>query len=704
MRRGTFVLFAVLLAMSIFSVPTLAVGLVPSTYYVDINNGTDDPAKGSSPGAGAWKTLHYAVGEINAGSPGTYTLNVASGTYEVVATEKEANTPLDITQDNVTVIGDFNSRPILSGPANPQAGEWAIGIITSGNNITIRDLEIRNFSYGGGIFVQGDSSTVYNCDVHNNGPTGILVSPYEPYINDVTIKRCNVYSNVTGIVVTGAQDTVVEQNYVYNNTGGETGIDISNISTGVVIKKNLIVNNPTGIYIWACSPLVERNEIKDNEVGIAISGNASPEIYNNLIYDTASAMNDGIMVDALYASSAAPFIYHNTIDHGIGHGIYMYGYMGSCTPDILFNIITNFGTYGIFNGEYAGEYCDPSVDYNDVWHNGPSDPYDQHYSGIGPPLPSTDIHQDPLYTNYVWPGYDLPNYNEMAINSPCKDAIPLTSTPSDPLTIDLPGYKRPRGTGYDMGAYEYVADITHNYNLPGGTGQVTDYRMFTIPVYVGTGANMKTTMESYVGTYNKYQWRVFAYGSSYTEMDETGFSSLPVEPGDAFWAISLGTDLIPFTGRPAPDGEYYTMPLKSGWNMFGLPWPKGFFDIELGKIAVSDGVNNYWITSTNNTLTQKSVWDYPGTPPNVYAQLTDAADVLKPGSGYWIKVESTLPVELLIPPDNGGGYFQASAHRADQASTENAEEPPPPPGGVSSESSGIDITAEGGCFIATAAE
>jgi len=689
MRRATFVLFVSLLAISVFSAPAMAVGPVPpGTYYVDIVNGDNDN-DGTSPGTGAWKTLHHAIDQINGGSDGNYTLDVAPGTYEVVDTEKEANTPLNITQDDVTVMGDFISKPILSGPTSPQTGEWEVGLITTGNNITIRDLEIQNF-YGWGIDVRGNSTTIYNCAVHDNGE-GITIGT----IDGGAIKRCEVYNNGTGIGIWDAQNFVVEQNDVHDNEGIDTGILIFYSTTGVVIKKNRVENNDVGIGIYDCSPIVERNEIKDNEIGIGIIGyysSASPKIHNNLIYDTTSTMYDGIIVDGGYGGTASPELYHNTIDNGLSNGIEMYGgYMGSCTPDILFNIITNFDTYGIYNDD--GTPTIDSIDYNDVWHNGPSDPYDQHYYGI--PSPTHDIHQYPLYASYG-----------LQSGSPCKDAIPTTDPPNDQVNIDLPGYKRPRDSGYDMGAYEYVADITHNYNLPGGSGQVTDYRMFTIPVSVGSGANMKSTMESSVGTYNKCQWRVFAYDSSYTEMDAAGFSGLSVGPGDAFWAISLGTNLIPFSGRPAPDGEYYTMPLKAGWNMFGLPWPATFPDIELGKIAVSDGVNNYWITSPNNSLTQQYVWDYTGSgPSNGYVQLTAATDVLKPGSGYWINVvESSLPVELLIPPDNGGGYFTAMSYKGTQAVTGNDEGPPPPPGGISSGSSGIHITEKGGCFIATAAE
>jgi len=79
MRRATFVLFVSLLAISVFSAPALAVGIDAGTYYVDIVNGDNDN-DGTSPGTGAWQTLHHAMEQINGGSAGNYTLNVASGT------------------------------------------------------------------------------------------------------------------------------------------------------------------------------------------------------------------------------------------------------------------------------------------------------------------------------------------------------------------------------------------------------------------------------------------------------------------------------------------------------------------------------------------------------------------------------------------------------------------------------------------------
>jgi len=115
------------------------------------------------------------------------------------------------------------------------------------------------------------------------------------------------------------------------------------------------------------------------------------------------------------------------------------------------------------------------------------------------------------------------------------------------------------------------------------------------------------------------------------------------------------------------------------------------------------------------------VWDYTGNGPyNGYEQLTSDS-ALQPGKGYWIKAEADFAVNLLVPKDNTGEYFEASSHRAvskSSISIDTEEEPPPPPGGGGSDNSdssedgaistsdssgGRAASESGGCFIATTA-
>ena len=80
--------------------------------YVDISLGIDDQRHGTSAGTGAWRTLHYAIDQIN-GYDGSdiYILYVAAGTYSTETGEPEYD--LVIQHDNVTVQGAGREVTIL---------------------------------------------------------------------------------------------------------------------------------------------------------------------------------------------------------------------------------------------------------------------------------------------------------------------------------------------------------------------------------------------------------------------------------------------------------------------------------------------------------------------------------------------------------------------------------------------------------------
>lgn len=138
--------------------------------------------------------------------------------------------------------------------------------------------------------------------------------------------------------------------------------------------------------------------------------------------------------------------------------------------------------------------------------------------------------------------------------------------------------------------------------------------------------------------------------------------------------------------------------------MFALPWLST--NIYLGKIAITNGGDNYWITGASNTLTDRYVWDYTGSGPHSgYEQLSSDPDVLQAGTGYWVRNLTGSTVTLLIPPDNSGGWFPATSSagsgiiKADIAA--DGEEPPPPPGGMYPPDPSPKSEDSGGCFIST---
>jgi parallel beta-helix repeat protein len=692
----------------------------PPFVWVDDNWTGHGNCGGHNWGVDAFNNIHDGIDAVASGG----TLDIAAGTYKVIGQGgPETDDVLTINKDGVTIQGAAGT--IIDGSG---AETWVTGIEIAASNVTLLNLDVRNFNCGieissgsgniiegckvhdnntEGIYIDSSSSNNIirnNCEIYHNGEVGIFINGSngnQIYGNYASIYDNGAYYAGVGIdIENGAEDNKVYNNSIYWSGDGshiqETGIFIDDSDSGNEIYQNEIYgHDQNGIVVSDCSPKINRNEVHGNRTGIYVKGvsaDASPDIRNNLIYGTSSTMDNGMKVISFMASGPAyPAIYHNTIDGGDLDGIYIQQFAGAVAdPVIQYNIITNFGQYGINNNSGT-----PIIDYNDIWNNGSGTKDDNYYlCNPGPNdlygvTPGDGLGKDPLYASY-----------ELQGTSPCIDKIPIGS--GDPVELDFNGYTR--NWDKDMGAYEYVADYTYNTSLPGGSGDVTDYRIYTIPVNLGTGSDLKAAMQGQLGLYNKNEWRVFGWnGTSYLEMDTPGFLSLPFIPGNAFWVTSFGIDPLYFSGPPAPDGDYYTITLNPGWNLFGLPWYSN--NIDLGSIAV-EGSGPFWITSPNNTLTQKCVWDYTGTgPDNGYVKLQSAGDTLYVGKGYWIKVLGSSAVTLLIPPDNSGEWFTATSYSGEnglKASSNSEEEPPPPPGGTS-DSSGFKIEAEGGCFIATAA-
>jgi len=640
MRQRAYLVLAGLMALLIFS-PFSAYGattqLIPGTYYVNIVSGNNLTGDGSL--GNPWKTMSHTMYRVDNGDVGPYYIHIASGIYNVANGETD-DTHI-ITKKDLTIIGEAGTMPVMDGAG---ATICTIGIEIAASNVTIKNIAVKNFADWGIKISSGAGNLIEGCEIYDNG---------------------------------------------YTSEVGGGGIWIENCSPD--LRKNKIYNNyPAGILIDAdggvvdpISPHIERNEIHANNIGIAVNGKsigiATPKITNNLIYDIgstkASITECGIGVSAEEGGTASPAIYHNTIDNGASYGIYILNLSGTTAPDIKYNIITNFNGYGINN---VGGI--PTIDYNDVWGNGAN------YFGYDP-TESDNISENPLYARSY----------ELQTGSPCIDKI----LSGDTVEIDFAGYERPKGSGYDMGAYEYVADIAHDFELPGGTGEPTDYRMFTVPVELHTGSSLKNAMEDALGTYDKGIWRVFAwdpFSSAYIEMDDPAFADLKVYPGRGFWVISTLTDVITFSGKPAPDGGYLDIPLSPGWNMIALPWPNT--EIELDDIEVTDGAINHSIPS--GIFTQPYVWDYTGIGSYEGYEQLGSLDTLQPGKAYWIKVLGNAEITMLVP-NEGGGYLTASSLKTTlkaSAMVEDIELPPSPPG-VSS--GGTTLSGNAGCFIRTVA-
>ncbi len=235
--------------------------------------------------------------------PGT-TIQILPGTYHET---------VYIDKDNIRLIGviEEGRRAVLDGE-----GKLNDAILYSGNNVVVENLTITKYK-GNGIMGQaGNNFEIRNNLIVDTGVYGIfpqlgqngvvehnVVSGIEDaaiYVgmsDNVHVAHNDVFDSVAGIEIENSRHAIVENNYVYNNTGGilafvTPGLPIKT-TFDVIIRNNFIVGNNhdnfgapgstvagippgTGVLIMAADDVViEGNIISDNKTaGILVTDHA----------------------------------------------------------------------------------------------------------------------------------------------------------------------------------------------------------------------------------------------------------------------------------------------------------------------------------------------------------------------------------------------------------------------------------------------
>jgi len=281
---------------------------------------------------------------------------------------------LFIGADNITI--DGNGYAIIGDRDTNSQHEW-IGIrnckpgsVYSGHeNVTIKNLEIRDFHYGITI-VNTKNNTVYNCSIHDNGVIdryhhGIAVD----HSNHVTIDQCHIYNN-TGIPtnkkLSGGHGISFDNDCSYGNVINSSisanficGIYASSTCSYLNITDNLIKNNGLCGNSSSCSGinlhwkggygLITNSTVKNNVIlnnigsGIYVTQGYTT-VMNNLVKASKNASDisgNGILIEG----GKLTFLYNNTICDNEG-------------TDIS-NTYNSFATFGDDN------ICDTTDNYND---------------------------------------------------------------------------------------------------------------------------------------------------------------------------------------------------------------------------------------------------------------------------------------------------------------------------------------------------
>jgi len=192
---------------------------------------------------------------VAAAQPGDV-IEIYPGTYnETVYIDKD-----DLVLSGIVVNGQW---PVMEGD-----GELNDAVLYSGNGITVENLQIQHYK-GNAIMGQaGNNFLIRKNNIIDTGVYGIfpefgtngLISHnvlsgiedaaiYVGMSDNIHVTNNEVFDNVAGIEIENTRHSIVENNYVHDNTGGilvfiTPGLPIKT-TFDTIVRNNFIVNNNT---------------------------------------------------------------------------------------------------------------------------------------------------------------------------------------------------------------------------------------------------------------------------------------------------------------------------------------------------------------------------------------------------------------------------------------------------------------------------
>ena len=377
-------------------------------------------------------------------------------------------------EDENTIIEGFKIRN-GNTPAWPDGGG---GIYCSGSSPAIRFCIFEsNFAYfGGGIYFETSASpTIEYCQfIQNSAQYGGALYGKE---SSTIIRYCEFNLNVAnydgGCLYLYECDPVsLSYSLISNNTAiNKSGGGLYDYYSSGTINNCEFIGNIAGGYDGGAiniydGPLIDGMAIADcffqnnfaKDDGGAIFTSAGSEPISNCYFDGNSAEDAGGAI-YFYIQSESELknsvFYRNSSP--IGGAIYCFWHDTS-KPEIKNCTITN-------NSGGGGIYCAsggmPKIINTILWGNEPqeisgaTDPIDVTFSDIQGGYPGVgNIMEDPLFVD------PLANNYRLQEDSPCIDKGTLIAA----LAEDLDGNLRPSGSGYDIGAYEFVSSPAGDFD------------------------------------------------------------------------------------------------------------------------------------------------------------------------------------------------------------------------------------------------
>ena len=272
-------------------------------------------------------------------------------------------------------------------------------------------------SNGGALYIQNSSVTLENCTFNQNSAGGEGGAIYVKGFPALSIKDCRFSENraqVGGSIWNYWDTNVVVVNSIFekNNAQKWGGAILNNASPSFTIENCIFTENNANwhggaiLVNWESSPTITNSIFSYNSAGGGGAIWIQPGSFSNITNCTFFKNSAGWKGGAILNSGSNPTI----------------------TNSILWN---DTAPEGPEIGKYVDDDPDPTVNHCDIQEG---------YPGNG------NINADPLFVDPVNGNLHLQS------GSPCIDAGTSEGAPN----YDIDGDVRPQGSGYDIGADEFV--------------------------------------------------------------------------------------------------------------------------------------------------------------------------------------------------------------------------------------------------------
>ena len=426
--------FFIQLAILIIAVQIFIIS--QSRYYVSVNG--SDNSNGLSTNT-AFATLEHASNIVSAGD----TVLVLSGTYTGfdIRTTGTSTQPIvfKALSDDVTI---NQHNPITNDGINIEGADW----------IDVDGFNVINQPRAGIRIVVSDFVKIKNNTCTNNYKWGIFTG----FTNDILIESnsCSYSQDEHGIYVSNSSDRpIIINNHSFNNNGcgihmnGDISMGGDGIISDAIVAGNIIHDNGFG-----GGSAINMDCVQDSK------------IFNNVLYNNHATGIAMYKIDGAEGSKNNK-VFNNTIVHPVD-GRWAVLVVGGSTGNTVYNnILINHHS---FRGSIS---IDPSStqgfvsDYNLLVDRLSNDDGNSNMSLTSWKVLGYDAHsQIVMPESQLFVNHNNGDFHLLPSSQPINIGTVLVSSV---VAFDLEGVARPQGSGYDIGAYEFLSSTsTDDESLP----------------------------------------------------------------------------------------------------------------------------------------------------------------------------------------------------------------------------------------------